>query len=194
VPKLIFEKDFDQYQFQVWDTKPAFEICEVDQVHGHSVCDIHEASLNIKSDGLFANRKTDLTMAIRTADCVPIVVVGKKGAALLHAGWAGVKNQILLNPLVQKLEITKVFLGPHISVENYEVQDNFLQHFRDQSFFEIRNEKRYFNLALALQKQMPQLKFESSGICTFKNPHFHSFRRDKTTKRNYNILKIKGSL
>jgi copper oxidase (laccase) domain-containing protein len=128
-------------------------------------------------------------MAIRTADCVPIILIGDKGAAILHAGWKGVKEKIVQHPLLSKIEIHTIFLGPHISVNHYEVQNDFIEHFPNQSFYQKKDQKCYFSMSKALQTQMPSINIQASSICTFKNTDFNSFRRDKTVKRNYNILK-----
>ena len=42
----------------------------------------------IQADGIITNRK-DLTLGILTADCAPIIVIGKKNFGIIHVGWKG---------------------------------------------------------------------------------------------------------
>jgi copper oxidase (laccase) domain-containing protein len=192
VSKLIFQKSFDSYEYEVWDDAPVFSFCEVNQVHGKDICEAKIATKDIDGDGIYTLENKFTPMAIRTADCVPIVLIGDDGAAILHAGWKGVKEKILEHPLLSKIKIHTIFLGPYISVNHYEVQGDFQEHFPDQRFYQRHDQKCYFNMGKALQAQMPTINLQDSSICTFENTNFNSFRRDKTTKRNYNILKPRG--
>jgi copper oxidase (laccase) domain-containing protein len=192
VSNLIFRKSFGPYEYEVWDDAPTYSFCEVDQVHGNHICEAREANRKLESDGIFTLEKNIVPMAIRTADCVPIVLIGSKGAAILHAGWRGIQKKIIKHPLLSKIDIHTIFLGPHISIDHYEVQKDFLVNFPDQTLYKQNENKWYFGLERALQVQSPEIKFDLSSICTFENSQFHSFRRDKTTKRNYNILKLRG--
>jgi copper oxidase (laccase) domain-containing protein len=192
VSNLIFRKSFGPYEYEVWDDAPIFAFCEVEQVHGNHICEASESNRKIESDGIFTLDKNFVPMAIRTADCVPIVLIGDKGAAILHAGWKGIQKKIIKHPILNKIDIHTIFLGPHISIDHYEVQKDFLVNFPDQTLYKQNENKWYFGLEKALQAQSPEIKLQSSTICTFENSQFHSFRRDKTTKRNYNILKLRG--
>lgn len=68
----------------------------VTQVHGHEAVQVtHEASLHIEADALIT-RDVKATLAVLTADCVPIVLATADGrcVAAIHAGWRGTAARI----------------------------------------------------------------------------------------------------
>ena len=74
-------------------------------------------------------RDFDVSLAIRTADCVPILLLDLQNsfAVAIHAGWRGVENEILIKT-VQSLQArgfspsnALAFIGPHIARESFEV-------------------------------------------------------------------------
>lgn len=120
---------------------------------------------------------------------------GKKGTAFLHAGWRGVHSKIFLDKKINQIEPTLVFLGPSIRECCFEVQKDFYTFFpNSKHHFKLRNGKIYFDLINETKEQLlnhfPHLTFQDSTICTCCNLKFHSYRRDKTALRNYNILSL----
>jgi YfiH family protein len=188
---LVFEKQLPQGQFCVYQSRPDFNLIRVRQTHSSIVLD--EKNCNeLEADGMVGTSSTP--MAILTADCVPILLLGEKEHAIVHAGWRGLHNQILTNELIKKINPTYAFIGPHISVDNYEVQEDFLENFEYLDYkgaFVQKNDKWYFDLAVMtkfqLEKAYPGIKIEESGIDTFSNELFFSYRRNKTTDRNWNV-------
>ena len=73
---ILFEKKLPNAIFQTFDGKPDFYFNEVEQVHGNLVVPTSDKSLN--ADGLFS-AESKFSLAIKTADCLPIAVIGKKG-------------------------------------------------------------------------------------------------------------------
>jgi YfiH family protein len=185
---VLFEKSLPSGKFIVYSAKPQMSLKTVKQTHSDIVlfeenCQGHEA------DGIIGSNSTP--KAILTADCLPIVLLGKEGHAVVHAGWRGLKQAILLNKEIVKLDPYYAFIGPHISVAHYEVQPEFFSEFNNEFYYEKRNEKLYFNLSKVARAQLSSsfnsIKIEESEICTFSNSNFHSFRRDKTPNRNWNV-------
>ena len=64
----------------------------MDQVHGTKIELIYENSGNIieACDGLYTE-KENIALAIKTADCLPLILCSKEGKELtaLHIGWRG---------------------------------------------------------------------------------------------------------
>jgi YfiH family protein len=184
----VFKKQLPQGQFCVYQSRPDFNLKRVRQTHSSIVLD--EKNCNeLEADGMVGSSKTP--MAILTADCVPILLLGEKDHAMVHAGWRGLHNQILTNELIKKINPTYAFIGPHISVDNYEVQADFLENFEHKDAFVQKDGKWYFDLSIMtkfqLEKAYPGIKIEESGIDTFTNEQFYSYRRNKTTDRNWNV-------
>ncbi|MBN1961858.1 MAG: peptidoglycan editing factor PgeF [Deltaproteobacteria bacterium] len=66
------------------------------QVHGNAVFEVmHAASRVIEADGLWT-RDRQVTLAVFTADCVPILISTSDGSAVaaIHAGWRGTRAHI----------------------------------------------------------------------------------------------------
>ena len=103
-----------------------------------------------KVDAVITNQK-NLPIAILTADCVPILICDsqKKIIAAIHAGWKGSYKGIVdkvIKFMVKKgskpKNITAV-IGPSISIDNYEVQNDLKNKFlkknkRNKIFFRIK--------------------------------------------------------
>lgn len=187
---IIFEKEIFNYYFRVYDDKPDFKLHEVNQVHGS---DVHLISNDIKEgDGIVAPHEMDHPLAIKTADCLPIAVFGAHGVAMIHAGWKGLESKIIANTKIATLIPTLFFIGPHISAENYEVGSEFTNIFQNPDNFIQRDGKIYFSLFREISSQIlthyPNSLVLDAGICTYSHEEFHSYRLNKTNKRNWNIL------
>ncbi len=134
-------------------------------------------------------------MAIKTADCLPVALIGEGGAAIVHAGWRGFHANILLNKHFSRLNISHAIIGPAICGSSYEVGEEFLEIFQDYPSCLGKNDQKFtFDLPQACEIQLKKhyhgINIINSHIDTFSNLGHNSFRRDKTEKRNYNILKI----
>ena len=185
---LVFEKKLPRGRFCVYQSSPAFDLIKVKQTHSPIV--LNEKSCNgLEADGMVGNSTTP--MAILTADCLPILLLGESEYALVHAGWRGLENQILANGLIKNIKPIYAFIGPHISVQNYEVQPDFKANFSNTEAFVEKKGKLFFDLSVIVNSQLktlhPGILIEESNICTFSNENFHSYRRNKTTERNWNV-------
>ena len=81
-------------------------------------------------------------------------------------------------------------IGPSISKKNYEVQKEFIDYFGSEFIDEIDN-KLFCDL-----KGIAKSKLKTFGLkniidinqCTYENKNFHSFRRDRTSKRMIGLI------
>jgi copper oxidase (laccase) domain-containing protein len=162
------------------------EIVYLKQIHSPIILPATKNNLEAEGDGLL---NYGLPFAIKTADCLPILILGKNGQALLHAGWRGLFNKIISQPQIKGINPYYAFIGPAISHEHYEVQNDFLKNFDD---FIHKDGKTYFDLKLEASKQLkknyPSIEVEDCGICTFSNERLNSYRRDKNQQRNWNLF------
>ncbi|EQC45652.1 polyphenol oxidase family protein [Bacteriovorax sp. Seq25_V] len=185
----IIQKEIDSYIFEVYSDRPQISFKAVNQVHGNIIFDCHEELLD--ADGVVCTCG-QCTLAIKTADCLPIAIIGKKGHALIHAGWRGLENKIIKNDLIRKILPTQFFIGPHIGVDAYQVSDDFLNYFEKDKF--ITKDGRYhFSLEKEATEQIldkyPNAVVQYSNACTFSDHRYNSYRRNKTDLRNWNILR-----
>jgi copper oxidase (laccase) domain-containing protein len=191
----IYEINLPKGKFQVYNGKPDFDFLKVNQIHSNIVLNENEINSHSEADGIFGN--SNKILATLTADCLPIIVEGKLGHAILHAGWKGVRDQILLDENVRALIPETICIGPHISALNYEVGEDFKVNFPNSNSFKIINNKLCFDLRNEIKSQIvsnyPNTNVLDISICTFDDLKLNSFRRDKTKQRNYNVYIPNGA-
>jgi len=198
----IFEKKFIQGDFVIYDDEPKIiNLKSVRQTHSDIILLENECqNSNQEADGLIYSIKNlednKLAIAIKTADCLPILYLSETHVALVHAGWRGVEQKIHLHPKLLAIAPLEIFIAPSIGVNSFEVQEDFKAHFKESSHFINKSGKLYFDLVKEAQGQLslcfPDTKITNSGICTFENNQYNSYRRDKTSKRNWNIFQTRG--
>ena len=178
---------------KVFTERPSFEFLTVNQVHGTDILNANSQDLSLQTaDGIIVTgAHAGPALAIKTADCLPVVVLGKNGYAFIHAGWKGLGSGILTSEKLKDIDPDFFFIGPFIHVCCYEVASDFEKNFPTSKSFSRKKEKAYFDLGLEANARIklafPRAHVEVSPTCTFCDKHFHSFRRDKTNKRNWNI-------
>ena len=143
---------------------------------------------------------------------MPILIYDsqKKIIAAIHAGWKGAYKGIvdkvikfMLKKGSKPQNITAV-IGPSISIDNYEVQNDFKNKFlkknrRNKIFFRIKRKKLYFDLSnyvksILLKNKLK--KIEKIKIDTFNSRNkFFSARRALSLKhddygRNISIIML----
>jgi len=161
------------------------------QTHSSNVKFITKPGVYNNCDGLITSKKYNIPLIIKVADCVPIYIYDTKTQyyGLIHSGWKGTKNHIIMNALEifsdnsnVFLENIKICIGPHIKSCCYEVDWDVAQYF---SF--IRRDKHKNKWLLNLEKE---IKYDvinqgvlsknifTIDICTYESLKCESFRRD----------------
>lgn len=191
---IAYQETLNRGRFETWTQKPSMDFYHVTQVHGVDIAT--PETLPAEADGLMiAWENFDKPLAIKTADCLPILIEGEKGAIFLHAGWRGLANGILKRPELSLVNPQRVLIGPSIHSCCFEVSQDFSENFPKSSHFSKREGHLYFDLQLEardqLREQFPNLLVNITPTCTSCNHQFHSFRRTKTKDRNWNLY-IKG--
>lgn len=187
-----YQNTLNHGRFEVHTKKPEIDFWHAKQVHGEKI--VGPSELPCDADGIVVQWK-DLTqpIAIKTADCLPVVIEGEKGVVCLHAGWRGLKAGILKQKEVENIKPERVLIGPSIHVCCFEVTAEFKDYFPLNKNFQTREKKLFFDLQQEARDQLrqmfPNLLVEVSPICTSCNKDFHSYRRDKPplNERNWNL-------
>ena len=94
----------------------------VSQVHGDGVLWASQGGCIGEADAVLT-RETGLLVAVRTADCVPILVWGESVVGAIHAGWRGLAAGIIpktIRMLAGEGSLQAV-VGPSICLDCYEV-------------------------------------------------------------------------
>lgn len=167
----------------------------LNQVHGARVLRVGRPSGPLATLGDADAAYTDvpgLVLAVRTADCVPVLVAGRRFVGVAHSGWRGTVAGVV-PALVEALrdegeapEELVVAVGPAISGEAYEVGDEVVQGLRraglDEADFLLGGDERpHVDLRAALGAQLRRLGVSRVALlphCTVNDTRFHSHRRD----------------
>lgn len=178
------------------------------QVHGNRVHILREEESGIpfvagsyieNCDALITNR-FGFTLISQYADCTPISLVDRKHRviACVHAGWRGTRGRILLESLCSMNKEygsdpfdIELFLWPSIHQPSFEVNrdvaelftESFPEHPFDAFLFQKGNKYHidlvFLNVEMAKSFGIPGKNIHLSGLCSFSDPRFHSYRRDK---------------
>lgn len=171
------------------------------QVHGKRIVEVDDALLRAagsgpvaEADGFIARgelfKSSRKKLVIRTADCVPLIMVDAKSEAVvaLHAGWRGLQQGIHLLPFANKWldpKSTWTWIGPSLNGENFDVRADMWSQFKEQNDRDIfvpgpdPSQRRFFPWRLI------EADFKKIGVelvynvesNTLANPEWASYRR-----------------
>lgn len=174
----------------------------LEQTHTNR-CVIAEDETNRLADAAITREKS-IPLAIMTADCLPLLLCDKQGTeiAAIHAGWRGLANGIIENTLA-KMKSTPdsllAWIGPAICQSCYETGEDVKQTFINRypytsNTFLSSNSRIHANLPkmaeLILQTSGVMAVYQS-GVCTFENKQFYSYRREAKTGRVATLIWFK---
>lgn len=171
---------------------PSVPIIHCEQIHSSIVIETKAQGFKTppQADGII-DHSFEHILAIKTADCLPVLIIGKNGVAFIHAGWKGLRDKILLNPSIDTISPQIAYIGPHIKTHNYEVGSDFQEHFPNSKSLIKIDHKYFFSLEAQateqLKKRWPHLKIQSSRLCTREHPQLNSYRQSRTHQRNWNV-------
>lgn len=185
--------------------KSAQPIQWLNQVHGADVAEVAEhQKLPITADAAFT-KSTDVTLAILTADCLPILLVNEQAneIAAIHGGWKPLAANIInntLNKFTCKGTTVKAWLGPCIGEQAFEVGAEVKAKFSvmdkrlENCFVKQENDKYLANLhAIArflLTKGSVQ-SIDALNDCTFSQvDKYFSYRREGQTGRMATLISL----
>jgi len=161
------------------------------QIHS---CNSHYAENpgTIKNNDAVFTDKENLFLTVTIADCLPVFLYHPGGIiAAIHSGWRGSVKKITEKTLIKICEHFAVkpseflaFLGPALSVDNFEVGSEVAALFRKEVITSY-NGKYYLdnkleNYLQLIESGLKEENIESSVLCTFtESSLLHSYRRDK---------------
>jgi polyphenol oxidase len=189
---------------------PVNNAVQAQQVHGNIVKIVGKKQKGKEAagcDGLLTNQP-GLPLVIRTADCLPIYLFDPetKCIGLIHAGWKGTLNNILLNACLalkskfgSSLAETLAVIGPGICQKCYPVGEGVISCLKNN----IANHERYLKQQhLDLKKinrdqliecgLLPKNIFISPDCTSCLNNKYYSYRQEgPSCGRLYALLSLK---
>ncbi len=181
------------------------------QVHGDviQVVDKNYSPQALQEADAILSLKKDCAIAVKTADCVPILIAHPGGlVGAVHAGWRGTRLKILEKTLRKirdefKKDLSQIFIaiGPAICGDCYEVGEEVAKQFSSTYVKSTGNGKYLLDLMKAnfdLAKGMG-LKNEQIQVlpdCTLcQKDEYYSYRHEtqqglSKEGRNYSWIKM----
>jgi YfiH family protein len=172
----------------------ARRLAHLKQVHSNKVITAREADGCLGEGDALLTSIPGLLLAVRTADCLPIILTDpkSKAVAVIHAGWRGLVSGILYNS-VRKMEDNfstlgknlHAAIGPGIGPCCYQVGPEVATQF--QPWFPERADlgsQTTLDLPETARRQLlqagvPSTQIETAAVCTCCHAEeFFSYRRE----------------
>ncbi len=171
-------------------------IAFMNQSHSDQVVVVENADRMPDADALVTTTK-GLSLAVLTADCLPILLASDVAVAAVHAGRIGVGNGIIEKTILQMQELgardIAATIGPAICSECYEVAPTMYADFVSQVPASATNSDRHcLDLRSGAIAQLAAYGVSAvvRDICTKESVEYFSYRRDATTKRQVSVVTL----
>jgi len=126
-------------------------------------------------------------LAVRTADCVPIVLEGDGTIGVVHAGWRGLAQGVVAAAISAMGGARRALVGPHIRVGCYEFGDNDLDEVAAALGEGVRGRTTWdtpaLDLTAATRAALGDLPVVDAGACTACTDLYFSWRARKEPAR-----------
>jgi polyphenol oxidase len=157
----------------------------VSQVHGANVVEVDRPGNAGEADALFTTRRR-LPVAVFTADCFAVALIGPDGIGMAHAGWRGATKGVVaaLRSEMQKAGVSpeRAYIGPGIQSCCFEVGPEVLSRFEGYTSTTTWGTTSV-DIKAAVRDQLAGLDVDASDACTRCGSGHFSYRRDATTER-----------
>jgi YfiH family protein len=132
-----------------------------------------------------------VVLGILSADCVPVALKGKRGIAMVHAGWRGLVAGAIEAGVEAVGPVDAAWVGPSIHACCYEVGGEVVTAFRSAGL-PVADERHVDPgraAAVALRRAgVPSIA--SSEDCTSCDPRYFSYRREGLTGRQGSFVSL----
>ena len=170
----------------------ALPVVFMHQSHGNEVVVIENETVFPEADAIVTSNK-NIALAVRVADCLPLLLASQNVVAAVHVGRRGLMNQVALKAvsLMKQLGAVQIngVVGPHICGECYEVDSQTYADVR--STYPATGEKNnYLNLYNGLEEQLGDIKLENLNLCTKENSRYFSHRANAEAGRQVGVISL----
>lgn len=182
-------------------TELPFTAQKLRQVHGTELVEVKAMGEDIEGDGLLTNTP-GVRLLIKTADCIPLIFwdPGSGWIAAVHAGWRGLVANIVPKTIARlaekgaRAEDLQIGIGPSLGLECAEFSEPFKE--IPAPYHWAVGPDQHVDLWAILERQLSDAgvdmkKVEWMRTCTACDPHWFSWRRDKTLARLGTFIEIR---
>ena len=163
------------------------------QVHGTAIrwVDRFDTASNEPADGMVTS-SSGVVLGLLTADCAPIVLVGERRVAVVHAGWRGLAQGIVDQGVAAVGPVWRAWVGPAIGACCYEVGQDLINAFRARGLPVGRGCADIREAARAALLRAGVRRVQVAHTCTSCDRRYFSYRRDGVTGRQGTFVSILG--
>jgi YfiH family protein len=160
------------------------------QVHGDEVVVIDGPTQAPIADGLVTSSK-EIALAVRVADCLPLLMYSEQVVAAVHVGRKGLVNKVAINAVEQMRKLgageIRGVVGPHICGECYEVgPDLYAQVGANHPA--AAKKSNYLNLYAGLVEQL--ITLTNLNLCTKELAYYFSHRASGEIGRQVGVISL----
>jgi len=124
---------------------------------------------------------------VRTADCVPIVLVGDGAVAVVHAGWRGLAEGVVEAAVAAMGGVHAAHVGPHIRAGCYEFGERDLDEVAARLGDHVRGTTTWgtpaLDLTAGVRAVLGEVPVEDAGACTACTDLYFSWRARREAAR-----------
>ena len=170
----------------------ALPVVFMHQSHGNEVALVENETIFPEADALVTTNK-NIALAVRVADCLPLLLASQNVVAAVHVGRRGLMNQVALKAvsLMKQLGADQIsgVVGPHICGECYEVDS---QTYADVCSTHPATDQKsnYLNLYQGLEEQLGDITLENLNLCTKENSEYFSHRANAEPGRQVGVISL----
>ena len=191
--------------YNATESEKITDVIKMNQVHSADCLYVDSIPEEAPSVDALITDKTGLKLAVKTADCAPVLIADKKKhlVAAIHAGWKGAFQGVIENTILKMIELggcpqnMVAGIGPHLQIQSFEVSSEMYALFpKTESYFFSENEKKiHFDFDQYVLHRLHRsgvATVESVGEDTFSDKQYNSYRRDpKNPARQLSLIEIK---
>lgn len=162
------------------------------QSHSDLVSIVTDNATTPDADGLVTTNR-NIALAVRVADCLPLLLISNESVAAVHVGRKGLLNQVALKAVnkMKELGSTQIsgLVGPHICGNCYEVDSHMYEEIvKDHPA--TGGKVNHLNLFAGLESQLAGIKLTNLSLCTKENPDYFSYRAGDKTGRQVGVISL----
>lgn len=175
----------ENHRLLMADFAPGDTLADLNQVHGDVVVDA-VPGVRPEADGIVTTRP-GITLMVRAADCVPVLLAADGVIGAAHAGRKGMAAGVVTRTVdrMRASGATAItgWIGPSICGACYEVPAQMRAEvgaLEPSSFATTRHGTPAIDVAAGVRAQLERagVRVEYVGGCTYEAPALYSYRRD----------------
>ncbi len=171
----------------------------MNQVHGNRIALIEEVTDEVPTADALITGIPGISLAVMTADCIPLLLHSRESVAAVHVGRKGLINDVAIKTveLMREMGATDIsaILGPSICGTCYEVSEevfNEVIHLHPLAASRTVKNTLSLDLPRALSAALTGVgvSVERSEECTVEDLDYFSYRRDGVTGRQVGVISL----